>query len=81
MKVYKVISSKSFEKQLKKMDRSTNIKISKWIKDNLEGCSNPKIIGKALQGNLSNYWRYRVGNYRLIAEIKYDELIIIMIYM
>ncbi|MCA5587154.1 type II toxin-antitoxin system RelE/ParE family toxin [Finegoldia magna] len=35
--------------------------------------------GKALVGDKSGYWRYRIGNYRLIAEIRDDELLIIAI--
>jgi len=37
------------------------------------------MFGKALKGNLGDYWRYRVGNYRLIAEINDEEIIIIII--
>jgi mRNA-degrading endonuclease RelE of RelBE toxin-antitoxin system len=36
----------------------------------------PRLSGKALQGDLKGLWRYRVGNYRLIAQIKDNELII-----
>jgi mRNA interferase RelE/StbE len=35
--------------------------------------------GKALQGQLAGYWRYRVGDYRLIFQIKDGELIILVI--
>ncbi len=41
--------------------------------------SNPRATGKALQGQLSGYWRYRVGDYRLICQIKDNELIILVI--
>jgi mRNA interferase RelE/StbE len=40
---------------------------------------NPRLSGKALQGDLKGLWRYRVGNYRLIAQIKDNELIILVI--
>ncbi len=66
------------KKQLKKMDKDTASLIVGWIRKNLEGCSNPRIIGKGLVANRSGQWRYRVGDYRLIAEIQ-DEKIIILI--
>lgn len=66
------------KKQLKKMDKHTASLIIGWIRKNLEGCSNPRIIGKGLVANRSGQWRYRVGDYRLIAEIQ-DEKIIILI--
>ncbi|WP_203414766.1 type II toxin-antitoxin system RelE family toxin [Entomobacter blattae] len=35
--------------------------------------------GKALIGSLKGYWRYRIGDYRLICEIKEDLLILVCI--
>jgi mRNA interferase RelE/StbE len=40
---------------------------------------NPRLTGKALQGDLKGLWRYRVGDYRLIAQIKDAELLILVI--
>ena len=39
----------------------------------------PRAHGKALTGNLSGLWHYRVGDYRLIAEIRDDRLVILML--
>ncbi|MBQ7169295.1 MAG: type II toxin-antitoxin system RelE/ParE family toxin [Synergistaceae bacterium] len=36
------------------------------------------IHGKALTGNWSGYWRYRVGDYRLIADIQDDKILILI---
>ncbi len=46
--------------------------------ENLDPCENPRIHGKGLTANHSKEWRYRVGDYRLIAEIQ-DEKILILI--
>jgi mRNA interferase RelE/StbE len=40
---------------------------------------NPRSSDKALQGDLKGLWRYRVGNYRLIAQIQDNELVILVI--
>ncbi|MGI5873609.1 MAG: type II toxin-antitoxin system RelE family toxin [Bacillota bacterium] len=76
---YKVIFSKRFDKQFSKLDKFTQKLILNWIEKNLEETENPKQHGKALKGNLSGYWRYRIGDYRVIAEIIDSELIILMI--
>ena len=47
--------------------------------NNLVDCENPRIYGKALTGNLGRYWRYRVADFRLLAEIRDSELIIIAV--
>ncbi len=38
------------------------------------------MLGSALQGDkLGIYWKYRVGNYRVIAEIRDDVLVVLVI--
>ncbi len=78
MKKYKVRFSKEVVKQLKKLDKSTTTMIKKWIAKNLEYTTNPRLHGKALSGNHKGEWRYRVENYRLLAYIFDDEIIILI---
>lgn len=77
MMEYHVEFSKRAYKQLKKMDKAQAKMIESWITKNIEGCSNPRIHGKALIGNLEGLWRYRIGEYRLITKIEDDRLIIL----
>ena len=76
---YKVLFEKNTDKQLKKLDATQQRIIISWISKNLENSSNPRILGKSLKDNLKEYWRYRVGKYRIIAEINDDEVKIIII--
>ncbi len=78
-KGYRIFIEKNAIKQLRKIDKNQQLLIYGFIKKNLEGTSAPRMFGKALKGNLGDYWRYRVGNYRLIAEINDEEIIIIII--
>lgn len=73
---YSVETTTRFDREFKKLDRYTKRIILSWIEKNLEGCSNPRQHGKALAGNLSGQWRYRIGNYRLIVLIEDDRLVI-----
>ena len=66
---YKVEFTARARKQLKKMDRFDARIIATWIKDNLEGCTNPRAFGKGLTATRSGEWRYRVGAYRVLALI------------
>ena len=50
-----------------------------WIRRNLEGCSNPRLHGKGLTANRNGQWRYRVNDYRLIAEIQDDVVVILIV--
>ncbi|MCR4703649.1 MAG: type II toxin-antitoxin system RelE/ParE family toxin [Saccharofermentans sp.] len=76
---YTLVITDDFEKQFRKLDRSVQVIVAKWIKKHLENCDDPKASGKALTANLKGYWRYRIGDYRLLVEIKDDELVIVAI--
>lgn len=76
---YHVEFSKNALKFLKKLDKHTSLLITAWIRKNLEGCSDPRVHGKGLTSNRSGEWRYRVGDYRLIADIQDDRVIILIL--
>ena len=77
--IYKVRYEQLAEKKLNKLDSSVRKRIVGWVERNLEGCENPRAHGHALTGNLSDFWRYRVGNWRIMAKILDGELIILVI--
>ena len=74
--IYHVEFSENALKTLKKLDKFTVRIIYEWIEKNLEGCEDPRAHGKALVANRRGQWRYRVGDYRIIALILDDKLII-----
>ncbi len=76
---YKVVYEKKAIKSLSKIDKGQQNIILGWIEKNLVATDDPKKHGKALKGNLKEYWRYRVGNYRIVADINNDEIIIIIL--
>ena len=78
---YRVEFSKSALKELKKMDRGTAAMILGWVRKNLEGCENPRAHGKGLTANKSGQWRYRIGDYRLLAEIQEDRIVILVLHV
>ena len=76
---YHVELTESARKELKKLDNYTQKIILLWLNKNLEGCENPHIHGKPLSADRVGQWRYRIGDYRVIALIKDDKLIILVI--
>ena len=76
---YEVEYSAAAVKQLSKMDAATKKLIRAWIEKNLVGCTDPRAHGKGLTGDKSGKWRYRIGNYRILAEI-YDERLVIYVF-
>lgn len=62
-------------KDLKKLDRQVSRQILSYM-DDVAKMPNPRDKGKALKGNLSEYWRYRSGNYRIICCIEDTRLLV-----
>ncbi|MDN6317688.1 MAG: type II toxin-antitoxin system RelE/ParE family toxin [Lactococcus lactis] len=76
---YNVVYEKKAIKQLSKLDKGQQKMIMGWIQKNLVQTNNPRQYGKTLKGELKSYWRYRVGNYRILADINDDKIQIIII--
>lgn len=74
---YKVLMSPEAAKAFKKLDKPIQQRIAVLV-DKIEASINPRFSGKALKGN-DKEWRYRVGDYRLVCEIKDKELLVWLI--
>lgn len=68
------------KKQLAKLDRSEAKRITTFMRERLATLDDPRSTGKTLTGpRLGTYWRYRVGDYRLICDIQDGALVILVI--
>jgi len=79
MKKYSVDYDPHVIKKLNKFDTSVRNRIITWIDKNLVDCENPRRLGKSLHGEWHDFWRYRVGEYRIIAKIEEDKIIIFVV--
>ncbi len=77
--IYQLVTTDKFDKSFKQLDRQTQKIIKAWIDKNLIGTSNPRQHGKPLKVNKSGQWRYRVGDYRILAEIQDNEIVLVLL--
>ena len=70
------ISSKA-HKQLQKLEPGHRRIVLTWLAKHIEGCKNPRQYGKPLSANHAGKWRYRIGKYRVVVEIKDTELVVL----
>ena len=75
---YKIEFSKEAYEDFTKLDGSVKTRIQKYL-DKIAARADPKSLGEQLEENLSAYWKYRVGDYRLIAELRDDVFIVLML--
>ena len=79
MKKFSVEYNPHALKKINKFGPPVRDRIKTWIETNLQGCKNPRKCGKPLEGKFSGYWRYRVGDYRIIVDIQDDKIVILVI--
>lgn len=75
---WKVELTDTAKKQLARLDKTQAQRITKYLRRVME-LDDPRGAGKALTGNLRTYWRYRVGDYRVVCDIRDNELVIVAV--
>ncbi len=72
---YKVALAKAADKQLRRLDRPVQERIGALL-NRIGTLDDPRSIGEALHGDLSERWKYRAGDWRIIAAI-HDKLVMV----
>jgi len=68
------------EKQLQKLAKREAARIVSFLEERLATHENPRDLGTALKGHaLGGYWRYKVGDYRLICDIQDQRLVVLVV--
>lgn len=66
-------------RQLFKLGAVERKRIRNFVEQRLLATGNPRALGKRLAGDLSSFWRYRVGDYRILARIQDDVLLVLVV--
>jgi mRNA interferase RelE/StbE len=76
----KVELSAEADRELSKLDSQHRTRILKFLGGRVAKLDDPRSIGQALHGSrLGEFWKYRVGPYRLICKIEDDRLIVLVL--
>ena len=67
------------QRQLDQLDKSVARRISKFLYERIGILDDPRQIGERLHGTLSEFWRYRVGDYRIICSIESERLVVLVL--
>jgi mRNA interferase RelE/StbE len=68
------------QRNLDRFDKQVARRIVKFMVDRIATLEDPRSIGEALHGpDLKKYWKYRVGDYRVIVKIEDERVSIVVI--
>ena len=77
---WKIKFDPAAERELKKLDKPVARRILKFLLERVAQSDNPRVLGAALTGSkLGDFWKYRIGKYRVIATIEDDVLTILVL--
>lgn len=67
---WSIIVKNEVKKDLRKLDKIIQKRIYHFLESTLAKIENPRMLGSALRGKFSKYWKYRIGDYRIICRIE-----------
>ena len=64
-------------KDLRKLGKPIQIRLVGFLRTRVSSLTNPRDIGEALSGQrLGSYWKYRVGDWRIICDIQDQKILV-----
>ena len=76
---WRIEYARSTQKDVQKLDRKARQRIRQYLEERVAQLDDPRHLGKPLKGRLSELWRYRVGDYRVICELRDEALVVLVV--
>ena len=68
------------KRDLEKLDKPIALRITMFLRERVGQLDDPRSIGEALKGSrLGDFWRYRVGDYRIICDLQNQRLLVLVL--
>lgn len=77
--VWRVDFDPDAARELRKLGGSVRGEILKYLRERIATTHDPRRFGKALLGDLNGLWRYRVGDFRIVADIRDNEILVLVV--
>lgn len=68
-------------KELRKLDRQVAARIVTTLEERIAPLDDPRSLGSALVGEHAGFWRWRIGDTRVVARIEDERVLILMVRM
>lgn len=78
MSKWKIEFDEKAKVQLLNLDKQTQKRITNFLEKRILARNNPRLVGSALRGKLSGFWKYRIGDYRLICKFE-DSILLLLV--
>lgn len=76
---WRIELAETAKKQLSGLDRPVQERIRKYLHERIATAADPRDLADSLKSNLAGLWKYRVGDYRIVAEIREEEVLVLVV--
>lgn len=66
-------------RDLRKLGVDAERRVLRYLRERIAGADDPRRLGHALTGDHKGLWRYRVGDYRIVATIEDDRFVVLVV--
>jgi mRNA interferase RelE/StbE len=77
--VWRVEFDRAAARDLRKLGTDAERRVVSYLRTRIAGSGDPRRFGHPLTGDLQGFWRYRVGDYRIVAVIEDDRFIVLVV--
>jgi mRNA interferase RelE/StbE len=67
------------DKELAALNKQAQREIARYLRERIATEEDPRRFGKALRGDLQGLWRYRVGDYHLVCQLRDDAFVVLVV--
>lgn len=77
--MWRVEFDRDAARDFRKLGNPAQRAILKFLRDRIATDEDPRRFGEPLVGDLKGLWRYRTGDYRIVASIEEDRLVVLVV--
>ncbi len=77
--IWRVEFDPAAARELRKLGHEARSAVQKYLRERIATVEDPRRLGHALLGDLKGLWRYRVGDYRIVVDIREKEILVMVI--
>jgi mRNA interferase RelE/StbE len=79
VRAWRVEFDRAAVRDLRKLGSDAKRLILRYLRERIAGSGDPRRLGHALTGDRKGLWRYRVGDYRIVASLEDDQFVVLVI--
>jgi mRNA interferase RelE/StbE len=77
--VWRVEFDRDAARDLRKLGAQAERAVLRYLRQRIATAQDPRRFGRPLTGDLKGLWRYRVGDYRIVAQIEDDRFVVFVV--